>query len=147
MAAVIPFAWVLDELDALDPFTRPMFGCIAVYARGKILFILRNKPPIEDSGVWVATTREHHESLRRELPSLRDIGVLAGGGPTGWQNLPCEGDSFEEEVIRACALARADDPRIGKVPKPRRSAGKKSAAKKTVKKKTAAKKTAKRRAR
>jgi hypothetical protein len=123
--ATIPFAWVLDELASLDPITRPMFGCIAVYARGKILFILRNKPPIEDSGVWVATTREHHASLRRDLPSLRSIGVLAGGGETGWQNLPCESDSFEEEVLRACALARTDDPRIGKVPKPRRSRAKK----------------------
>jgi hypothetical protein len=123
--AVIPFRWVLDELDRLDPITRPLFGCTAVYARGKILFILRDKPPIEDSGVWVATTREHHDSLRRELPSLRSIGVL-GADVTGWQNIPREGDSFEEEVLRACALARADDPRIGKVPKPRRAAAKKA---------------------
>jgi hypothetical protein len=129
----IPFSWVLDELDRLDPFTRPMFGCIAVYARGKILFILRDKPPIEDSGVWVATTQEHHDSLRRELPSLRSIGVLGGGAVTGWQNIPREADSFEEEVLRACALARADDPRIGKVPKPRRAAAK-SAPKKPAKK-------------
>ncbi len=118
--ALIPFAWVLDELEALDPMTRPMFGCLAVYARGKIVLVLRDKAPIEDSGVWIATTREHHESLRRELPSMRSIGVL--GGDTGWQVIPRESDGFEDEVLRACALVRADDPRIGKVPKPRRAA-------------------------
>jgi hypothetical protein len=116
----IPFGWVIDEIAALDPTTRPMFGCTAVYARGKIVFILREKGGEDDDGVWVATTRDHHESLRRQLPSMRSITVLAGGGETGWQILPVEADGFEEEVLRACALVRADDPRIGKVPKPKK---------------------------
>jgi hypothetical protein len=125
-----PFAWVLDELASVDPTTRPMFGCTAVYAREKIVFALREKGD-QDDGVWVATIRDHHASLRRDLPSLRAIAVL--GGDTGWQVLPAESDGFEDEVLRACALVRADDPRIGKVPKPR-SRAKKSVAKKSVKK-------------
>jgi hypothetical protein len=128
--AKVPFAWVLDELDPLDPVTRPLFGCVAVYAGERILFALRDKPPREDSGVWVATTREHHEGLRRELPSLRSIGVL-GDGVTGWQIIPADGDGFEDEVLRACALARAGDARIGKVPE------KKGAKKRSAKKKIA----------
>ncbi len=119
--AKVPFAWVLDEIAPLDPTTRPMFGCTAVYARGKIVFILRQKAGATDDGVWLATTREHHATLRRELPSMRSITVF-GDGQTGWQVLPAEGDGFEEEVLRACALVRADDPRIGKVPKPKRRA-------------------------
>ena len=125
--ARVPFAWVLDELAALDPTTRPMFGCTAVYARGKIVFILRQKGVAPDDGVWLATTHDHHAALRRDLPSMRSITVF-GSGDTGWQVLPAEADAFEEEVLRACALVRADDPRIGKVPKP------KSRAKKTAKK-------------
>ena len=114
----VPFAWVLDELASLDPVTRPMFGSTAVYARGKIVFCLRQKGKDADDGVWVATTREHHESLRRALPSLRSIAVF-GTGDTGWQVLSAEGESFEDEALRACALVRANDPRIGKVPKAR----------------------------
>jgi hypothetical protein len=116
--AKIPFAWVLDEIASLDPTTRPMFGCTAVYARGKIVFILREKGGAPDDGVWLATTREHHTTLLHELPSMRSITVF-GDGQTGWQVLPAERDAFEEEVLRACALVRNDDPRIGKVPKPR----------------------------
>jgi hypothetical protein len=117
----VPFPFVLEELDELAPWTRPMFGCTAVYSDERILFILRDKgEPRRDDGVWIATTQEHHASLRRELPSMRSISVLAGGGVTGWQILPVEGDDFEEEVLRACALVRKGDARIGKVPAKRK---------------------------
>lgn len=114
---VLPFAFVLDELDALEPHTKPMFGCTAVYVGERIVLILRERPAHpEDNGVWLATTREHHESLRADLPSLRSIGVLGEGGTTGWQMLPADGEHFEDEVLRACVLVRAEDPRIGKIP-------------------------------
>jgi hypothetical protein len=114
----IPFEMVLTELESLGPRTNPMFGCTAVYVDEKIVFILRDRPThVEDNGVWLATTREHHDSLRLELPSLRSIGVLAGGGETGWQMLPADEESFEEEVLRACAMVLREDPRIGKIPK------------------------------
>jgi hypothetical protein len=113
-----PFAFVLDELDALEPYTKPMFGCTAVYVGERIVLILRERPThTDDNGVWLATTHEHHESLRVELPSLSSIGVLSEDGVTGWQKLPVDGPDFEDEVLRACALVRAGDPRIGKVPK------------------------------
>jgi len=114
-----PFAFVLDELADLDPWTRPMFGCTAVYVEEKIVLILRDGKSDEDNGVWVATTKEHHATLRRELPNMRSITVL-GVGETGWQLLPADADDFEESVLRACALIRARDPRVGKVPKPKK---------------------------
>jgi hypothetical protein len=117
----LPFDFVLAELEELGPTTRPMFGCHAIYVDDKIVFILRDKKnPPDDDGVWVATTREHHEALRRDLPSLRSITVLAGGGVTGWQILPAEADDFEESVLLACELVRRRDVRIGKVPGARR---------------------------
>jgi hypothetical protein len=126
------FAFVLDELDALDPYTKPMFGCTAVYVGDRIVLILRERPGNpEDNGVWLATERPHHESLRAELPSMRSIGVLAGGGVTGWQMLPADGEDFEDEVLRACALVRSGDPRIGKVPKRKAPSGKKTPRRKT----------------
>ena len=117
----LPFDFVLAELEELAPVTRPMFGCHAVYVDDKIVFILREKGnPRDDDGVWVATTREHHAALLRDLPSLRSITVLAGGGVTGWQILPVEADDFEESVLRACEMVRRRDVRIGKVPGARR---------------------------
>jgi hypothetical protein len=117
----LPFDFVLQELEDLGPFTRPMFGCHAVYVEEKIVFILRDKGnPRVDDGVWVATTLEHHRALKKVLPSLRSITVLAGGAVTGWQVLPAESDDFEESVLRACELVKRGDERIGKVPGARR---------------------------
>ena len=113
-----PFEFVLEALEAVRPRTNPMFGCLAVYVGPKIMLILRDKPaPAHDNGVWLATTREHHESLRAEFPHMRSIAVLGGGKETGWQLLPAEAPDFEEAALRACDLVLARDPRIGKVPK------------------------------
>jgi hypothetical protein len=112
----IPHAFVLDALEAALPETRPMFGCLAVYVGEKIVMILRDKGSKDpDSGVWLATIPEHHDSLRRELPSLRSITVF-GSGVTGWQVLPVSGPEFEEEALKACDMVLVGDPRIGKIP-------------------------------
>ena len=77
----------------------------------------------------LATTKEHHQSLRREFPNMRSIGVL-GSEVTGWQVLPSDAADFEEAALRACELIVSRDPRIGKVPKARRrSRGAKNAPK------------------
>jgi hypothetical protein len=121
----IPHEFVLDALASLSPRTNPMFGCLAVYvpdaqAGEKIVLILRDRPTAPaDNGVWLATTVEHHESLRADFPSLRSIGVL-GKDVTGWQILPADSADFEEAALRACDFVLARDPRIGKVPKAKR---------------------------
>jgi hypothetical protein len=113
----IPFEFVLDALSPLEPTTRPVFGCLAIYVGAKIVLILRDKPaPSPDNGVWLATTLEHHESLRQEFPHMRSIGVF-GSAVTGWQILPSDAPDFEEAALRACDLVIARDPRIGKIPK------------------------------
>jgi cell division septation protein DedD len=112
----LPHPFVLDALEAALPETRPMFGCTAVYVGEKIVMILRDKAGADpDNGVWIATIPEHHDSLRRELPSLRSITVF-GSGVTGWQVLPVTGPEFEEEALRACEMVLVGDPRIGKIP-------------------------------
>lgn len=114
-----PHEFVLDELAPLAPSTRPMFGCLAVYVEDKIVLILRDrrKSPA-DNGIWLATSTEHHESLRREFPRMRSIRVF-GKEPTQWQVLPADDPDFEADAIRACKLILARDSRIWKVPKPR----------------------------
>ena len=117
----VPHAFVLDALAALLPETRSMFGCVAIYVGEKIVLILRDaRKDTEDNGVWLATTQEHHDSLRSEFPYMRSIRVL-GKKITGWQVLPVDAPDFEESAFRACDLILARDPRIGKVPKARAS--------------------------
>jgi hypothetical protein len=120
---VIPHEFVIDAIAALAPETRPMFGCLAVYVGEKIVFILRDKPgKTADNGVWLATTKEHHESLRGEFPNMRSIRVLGKGKKiTGWQVLPADAPDFEAAALRACELVVSADPRIGKVPGSRRT--------------------------
>lgn len=114
---LVPHQFVLDAIASLSPYTRPMFGCLAVYVKDKIVLVLRDKPTsTPDNGVWLATTKEHHESLRRDFPSMRSIQVL-GKPVTGWQVLPADAPDFESAALRACEFILAGDPRIGKVPR------------------------------
>ena len=122
---VLPHEFVLEAMAPLSPETRSMFGCLAVYVGDKIVLILRDKREpgkTADNGVWLATTQEHHESLRCEFPNMRSIQVF-GKEVTGWQVLPADAADFEEAALRACELIAARDPRIGKVPESRRSSG------------------------
>jgi hypothetical protein len=117
----IPYEFVLDAMAPLSPETRSMFGCLAVYVQDKIVFILRDKrDEMADNGVWLATTEEYHQSLRREFPNMRSIQMF-GKKVTGWQVLPADAKDFEEAALRACELVLAGDPRIGKVPGARRA--------------------------
>ena len=113
----VPHEFVLDAIAPLSPESRPMFGCLAVYVRDKIVCVLRDKRDVtaDDDGIWLATTVEHHESLRRDFPNMRSIRVL-GKKVTGWQVLPANAPDFEEVALRACEFIVAGDPRIGKVP-------------------------------
>jgi hypothetical protein len=119
-ARPVPFTFVLEALAEREPTTRPMFGCVALYCGGRIVLVLRKRKDHPSmNGVWVATVKEHHESLRREIPSLRSIPLL-GKGETNWQMIPERLEEFERDVLTACALVLARDRRIGTVPKPRR---------------------------
>lgn len=117
-----PFSFVLDALADIPPWTRPMFGCVAIYVGEKIVLMLRDKPTYsDDNGVWICTTTDHHESLRREFPNMRSVSLL-GGKITGWQVLPALAADFEAAALHACELVLARDPRIGKIPGTKKSA-------------------------
>jgi hypothetical protein len=118
----VPHGFVLDAIAPLVPWTRSMFGCLAVYVEDKIVLILRDKQVgTEDNGVWLATATEHHQSLRGEFPNMRSVRLLKKK-VTDWQVLPADAQDFEEAAQHACELVLAHDPRIGKVPGERRAA-------------------------
>jgi hypothetical protein len=118
----VPHEFVLEALAELEPRTNSMFGCLAVYVGEKIVLILRDKrdQTAADDGVWLATTTDHHASLRDDFPNMRSIAVF-GKEVTGWQVLPADAPDFESAAYRACELIAAKDPRIGKIPKPKRA--------------------------
>jgi len=121
----VPHEFVLDALESVNPVTKPMFGCLAVYVKEKVVLILRDhRDHPADNGVWLATSAEHHDSLRREFPRMRSIQMF-DTPVTNWQILPAEATDFEESALHACELVLARDPRIGRVPA-RRSVSRKT---------------------
>jgi hypothetical protein len=122
----IPFDFVLEQLYSISPTVRPMFGCHALYIEDKIVLVLRSRETdIEDNGIWIATTPDHHPSLEKDFPSLRNISLL-GTSQSSWRNLPADDDNFESDAVKACQFILKRDPRIGKVPgkKARKVSGK-----------------------
>src|SRR4051812_34140500 len=112
----IPFDFALEAIADLDPYTKPMFGCTAVYVDLKIIFVLRDRADHkDDNGIWVATTAEHHKPLKKDFPSLRSLKMF-GPKSTGWQVLPSSAADFEESALKICELVLAKDLRIGKIP-------------------------------
>jgi hypothetical protein len=118
MKKKIPFEFILDYLHPLELTIKPLFGCHAIYSNGKILLILRKRENhTEANGIWIATGKEHHESLKKEFHSMISIQILSKGtGETGWQMIPENATDFEEAVIKICAMILNEDERIGKIP-------------------------------
>lgn len=119
MKKKIPFEFILELLHPLELTIKPMFGCHAIYANGKIQLIVRKKDDHSSAnGVWIATSKEHHASLKKELPSMQSVYILSEGkGETGWQMIHEDANDFEEAVTKVCEMIVKGDERIGKIPK------------------------------
>ena len=114
----IPFEFVLDYLVPLDVTIKQMFGVWAIYLDRKIVLVLRLRDDHpESNGVWIATSREHHKSLKNDFPSLRPISYFSEAtGESEWQVLPVGAEDFEVSVRQVCEMIKHNDSRIGKVP-------------------------------
>lgn len=118
----VPFDFVLESLLPSNPKIKPMFGCFAVYVGEKIMLVLRNRQNhAEANGVWIATKKEYHASLKKDFPFMRSVYILSEGkAETEWQMLPLDADDFESSVIKACEFILRNDERIGRIPKPKK---------------------------
>ncbi len=106
---------LIEAIADDDSFvTRITFGCLSCYLHGRLKIVLADGDPPWD-GVLLPTAAEHHASLRRALPALRQHPVLGK-----WLHLAAGVDSFEDDARTLATLALADDPRIGVEPRPRR---------------------------
>ncbi len=113
MANPIPYEFVIDYLPN-DIIVKKMFGMHYIYCRKKIMMILRqrlNEP--EFNGIWVATSKAHHESLQKDVPDLGPF-FWAGNEQYGnWLLIQDGVDGFEEAAMKVCELISHGDPRIG----------------------------------
>jgi hypothetical protein len=124
----IPFAFALEEIDALSPVIKSMFGGVIVYIGEKMaLFLYDGEKLPRLNGVSLATTPEHYRSLALEFSSTRDAEPQKIGEHP-WLHIPAEAVDFEEQVLNACELILNGDPRIGRTPdekKARKGTGRK----------------------
>ena len=115
MPKAVPFEFVFDYLPH-NVVTKPMFGMYYIYLNRKIMIILRKATKnLDMNGIWIATSKEHHQSLEKEIPALADF-VLDNGEmhDSEWRLLRADHDDFEEAAIRICELISHGDKRIGK---------------------------------
>ncbi len=117
------YEWLVELLGE-DPtlIRRPMFGCLACYIRGKMVFMLAALDEEPWNGVLVTTSREHHESLLADFPALTHHSILGK-----WLYLPEASDEFEETAAAMAERILRGDDRFGIVG----SEGKKKKAKST----------------
>jgi hypothetical protein len=110
----MPFDFLLDYLPA-GIIVKPAVGMFYIYFDRKIVLIFRkvNKNP-QHNGIWISTQREHHESLKAEVPEITGF-VLDEGFDTAWLLLNDNHDDFEKAAIQLCELVSQKDKRIGKV--------------------------------
>lgn len=115
MPKAVPFDFVFDYLPR-NVATKPMFGMHYIYFNKKIMIILRKAAKnLDMNGIWIATSKEHHQSLEKEIPALADF-VLDNGEihDSDWRLLRHDHDEFEEAAMRICELITHGDKRIGR---------------------------------
>ncbi len=115
MAHPVPFDFVFDYLPAGITVKR-MFGMHYIYWGKRILLILRKSQKEQEwNGVWVATSRDYHESLKNDMPALGAFFLDEKDRHSNWLLLKDNTEDFEADVIKVCEMIAHGDPRIGKV--------------------------------
>lgn len=111
----MPHEFILDYLYPLEPRIKKMFGNSSLYIGEKIYLATRDSDKNTlDNGIWLGTKIEHHESLMKQFPSLTNLRFYK---IKKWLLLPVDAPDFEEVAIEICELIKADDPRVGVIPK------------------------------
>ncbi|GAC1302233.1 MAG: hypothetical protein NVSMB24_06500 [Mucilaginibacter sp.] len=112
---LVPFDFVFDYLP-VGITVKKMFGMHYIYLGKRIMLILRrsaNQPGL--NGIWVATDKDHHESLKNHIPELGAF-VMDGDERHGnWLLLRDDHEDFEGAAIKVCELIMRGDARVGRV--------------------------------
>jgi len=114
MKKPMPYDFLLDYLPA-TVHIKPAIGMYYVYFEGKIVLIFRKvgKNP-QHNGIWIATRREDHASLKADIPAVTDFEFDDEAIEPNWLQLKDDHEDFEEAAITLCGLVTRRDKRIGK---------------------------------
>jgi hypothetical protein len=117
MSKLVPFDFVFDYLPA-GITVKKMFGMHYIYLGKRIMLILRksvNQPGL--NGIWVATDKDHHESLKNNVPELSPFFIDGDERHGHWLLIQDTAEDFEGAAIKVCELIAHGDARMGRVPK------------------------------
>ncbi len=109
-----PFDFVFDYLPT-NITVKKMFGMYYIYLGKRILLILRksdNQP--EWNGIWIATSKDHHQSLKNNVPELGAFFLDGDDRHSNWLLLQDDAEGFEGAAIKVCELIAHGDGRIGR---------------------------------
>lgn len=111
----MPFDFLLDYLPA-GVVIKLAIGMYYIYWEKKIVLIFRKvNKNIHHNGVWLSTRREHHTSLKADLPAITDFVFNEEEVfDTAWLLLSDNHEDFETSAIQICELISHRDKRIGK---------------------------------
>jgi len=114
MKKPMPYDFLLDYLPP-SVVIKPAIGMFYIYFEGKIVLIFRKvgKNP-QHNGIWIASRREDHNTLKAEVPAVTDFDFGSEAFEPNWLQLPDGHEDFEEAAIALCALISHRDKRIGK---------------------------------
>ncbi len=98
-------------LDQPSFHYKRMFGGLACYFNGLLIAVLMEEENSHWNGFLIPTSREHHESLRAEIPGLINHPVLGK-----WLYAPMKDSSYDESCESVLRLIRKGDPRLGIIP-------------------------------
>jgi hypothetical protein len=115
MASQIPYDFVFDYLPT-GITVKKMFGMHYIYLGKRIMIILRKSDnQSELNGIWVATSKEHHKSLKKNIPELGSFFIDGDERHGDWKLIADDAEDFEGAAIKICEMISHGDPRIGKL--------------------------------
>ena len=115
MAKPTPYDFVFDYLPP-GIIVKPMFGFHYIYWGKKLMLILcTNLKHPEWDGVWIATDKGHHQSLKKEIPDLSSFFIDNDERHGNWLMIMATAEDFEGSAIKVCEMISHGDPRIGRL--------------------------------
>ncbi|WP_139367227.1 hypothetical protein [Sediminibacterium ginsengisoli] len=118
MKKQMPFDFILNYLPR-NLVIQPAIGMFYIYCHQQIVLIARQTAKNKQyNGLWIATNREDHVSLKAAIPALSDFVFDKGEGiDSAWLLLSEEHDDFERAAAEVCELISKRDKKIGRVTK------------------------------
>lgn len=110
-----PLVWIFEPLENRTDFIKKkMFGMQSAYFGDKLVLVVgASEEPW--NGLFIATYREHHESLQKELPEFKPHSILGK-----WLYMSQLHPDFESVANTVVNLVLKNDFRIGVISKPKK---------------------------